>query len=548
MELKINNIIFSSLFSILILLLRIMSLYSRLFFITYGRITVELFFPIIRNNFSIIFILDCVRIIFFFLVSTISSIIFLYSKFYINIYKKEKYNEKTLMLTMLIFVLSIIILIFSYSWFIVILGWDGLGIVSFLLVKFFNDKKTLDARILTVLSNRIGDCLFIISFIMFFHNNEYRIISLQKENSIIILIFLTLGCFTKRAQIPFSAWLPAAIAAPTPVSSLVHSSTLVTAGVYLIIRFNFLLVNLSNLILTVSLTTIILRGFYAVIEKDFKKIVAISTLRQIRFIIFSIFSTTWILSFLHISFHAIFKSILFITTGILITFVIGNQNSKYFRNFSISFISKIIFISACLRLIGFPFSLGFYSKDIILIINTEFIEIKKIIFNLSCILTVWYSLRIIKLGFLNFTKNYSTKNSKEERYFFIPSYIIFIISIFVGNIYMYIFLPPTNLFSLVEIQSGLIIILGGFLLFTLKKNIKKYFYLNITIISFINFLLKKINNKIRKINFDVIENTIKEELTILPFFIIIKIKIIIKKININLFLSFLLILILYSWI
>nr|AST11036.1 NADH dehydrogenase subunit 5 [Sarcoptes scabiei]AST11049.1 NADH dehydrogenase subunit 5 [Sarcoptes scabiei]AST11062.1 NADH dehydrogenase subunit 5 [Sarcoptes scabiei]AST11101.1 NADH dehydrogenase subunit 5 [Sarcoptes scabiei]AST11114.1 NADH dehydrogenase subunit 5 [Sarcoptes scabiei] len=538
---------FSSLFSILMLLLSMMSLYSSLFFITYGSMTVELFFPMISNNFSMMFMLDCVSMMFFFLVSTISSMIFLYSKFYMNMYKKEKYNEKTLMLTMLMFVLSMMILIFSYSWFMVMLGWDGLGMVSFLLVKFFNDKKTLDASMLTVLSNRIGDCLFIISFMMFFHNNEYSMMSLQKENSIIMLMFLTLGCFTKSAQMPFSAWLPAAMAAPTPVSSLVHSSTLVTAGVYLMIRFNFLLVNLSNLILTVSLTTMMLSGFYAVMEKDFKKIVAMSTLSQMSFMMFSIFSTTWILSFLHMSFHAIFKSMLFMTTGMLMTFVMGNQNSKYFSNFSMSFMSKMIFMSACLSLMGFPFSLGFYSKDMILMMNTEFMEMKKIIFNLSCMLTVWYSLRIMKLGFLNFTKNYSTKNSKEEGYFFIPSYMIFIISIFVGNIYMYMFLPPTNLFSLVEIQSGLIIILGGFLLFTLKKNMKKYFYLNMTMMSFMNFLLKKMNNKISKMNFDVMENTIKEELTMLPFFMMMKMKIMMKKMNMNLFLSFLLMLILYSW-
>nr|AST11140.1 NADH dehydrogenase subunit 5 [Sarcoptes scabiei] len=538
---------FSSLFSILMLLLSMMSLYSSLFFITYGSMTVELFFPMISNNFSMMFMLDCVSMMFFFLVSTISSMIFLYSKFYMNMYKKEKYNEKTLMLTMLMFVLSMMILIFSYSWFMVMLGWDGLGMVSFLLVKFFNDKKTLDASMLTVLSNRIGDCLFIISFMMFFHNNEYSMMSLQKENSIIMLMFLTLGCFTKSAQMPFSAWLPAAMAAPTPVSSLVHSSTLVTAGVYLMIRFNFLLVNLSNLILTVSLTTMMLSGFYAVMEKDFKKIVAMSTLSQMSFMMFSIFSTTWILSFLHMSFHAIFKSMLFMTTGMLMTFVMGNQNSKYFSNFSMSFMSKMIFMSACLSLMGFPFSLGFYSKDMILMMNTEFMEMKKIIFNLSCMLTVWYSLRIMKLGFLNFTKNYSTKNSKEEGYFFIPSYMIFIISIFVGNIYMYMFLPPTNLFSLVEIQSGLIIILGGFLLFKLKKNMKKYFYLNMTMMSFMNFLLKKMNNKISKMNFDVMENTIKEKLTMLPFFMMMKMKITMKKMNMNLFLSFLLMLILYSW-
>jgi len=124
-----------------------------------------------------------------------------------------------------------------------LLGWDGLGVTSYLLVNYYSSEKRFNARILTALTNRLGD-IFILVFIgmnttpsvfnIFTHSSAAGL-----ESGFILLVLL--AAITKRAQIPFSAWLPAAMAAPTPVSALVHSSTLVTAGVYLLLRFNVLL-------------------------------------------------------------------------------------------------------------------------------------------------------------------------------------------------------------------------------------------------------------------------------------------------------------------
>lgn len=142
--------------------------------------------------------------------------------------------------------------------------------------------------LITVFSNRVGDCLFILSFTFIFYCGWGTIEFLQVSTCFIFRLVLLVGAITKRAQLPFSSWLPAAMAAPTPVSSLVHSSTLVTAGVYLLVRFNFLLEGSMALLVVISLSTMLLAGVCANLELDFKKIVAMSTLSQLGFMLFSI--------------------------------------------------------------------------------------------------------------------------------------------------------------------------------------------------------------------------------------------------------------------
>merc|ERR1712002_1066430 len=153
------------------------------------------------------------------------------------------------------------------------------------------------------------------------------------DNNWLVCSLIVLSACTKRAQIPFSAWLPAAIAAPTPVSALVHSSTLVTAGVYLLIRINIFLVNTtaSTVLIITGTLTIFMAGCAAILEIDIKKVIALSTLSQLGVIIIIIGAGAPVLAYFHLLSHAFFKAILFICAGIIIHNIKDYQDIRKIR-------------------------------------------------------------------------------------------------------------------------------------------------------------------------------------------------------------------------
>lgn len=217
-----------------------------------------------------------------------------------------------------------------------------------------------------------------------------------------LVILVILAGATKRAQIPFSAWLPAAIAAPTPVSALVHSSTLVTAGVYLLIRFSSIINNsgLRFIILVVSAITLVIAGLRAMFERDLKKVVALSTLRQLGVIIIILGAGIRELAFFHLITHAIFKSTLFMCVGFIIHRVGRFQDRRVIGGFRLRRPSLGILLSSTnLALCGFPFLAGFYSKDRVL----EYIFIRRVNIFVVIIaivgtgLTVRYRFRVLYL-------------------------------------------------------------------------------------------------------------------------------------------------------
>lgn len=303
------------------------------------------------------------------------------------------------------FVFSIIILIISPNLIRILLGWDGLGLVSYCLVIYFQNVKSYNAGILTALSNRIGDVALLMAIAWILNYGRWNYIFyieiIKIDNSIkIITILVILAAITKRAQIPFSSWLPAAIAAPTPVSALVHSSTLVTAGVYLLIRFNVLFVDtiFRSILLLIGGLTIFIAGVSANFEFDLKKVIALSTLRQLGLIIRILAIGFPKLAFFHLLTHALFKALLFICAGAIIHNI---NNSQDIRDMGI--LSKFMpFTTSCLNisnlaLCGIPFLAGFYSKDLIL----EIVRISRInlfsffLFYFSTGLTVSYSFRLV---------------------------------------------------------------------------------------------------------------------------------------------------------
>lgn len=349
----------------------------------------------------LVFYFDWISLMFFFVVTLISSIVIYYRKRYI---RGEIYVNRFIIL-ILLFVLSIVLLIFRLNLISLLLGWDGLGLVSYCLVIYYQNVKSFNSGILTVLRNRIGDVMLLLAISWIINLGSWNFLfylQVFKEERFIlfIVVFVIIAAITKRAQIPFSAWLPAAIAAPTPVSSLVHSSTLVTAGVYLLIRFEELIRGrmFREILLLLSRLTMLIAGIRANFEYDLKKIIALSTLRQLGLMIRILCLGFKNMAFFHLRTHAIFKALLFMCAGLIIHNIKNIQDIRLIGGLSIYIpLVSINFNVSNLALCGFPFLAGFYSKDLILEI-VSFSNYNLIIFFFfffSTGLTVSYSVRLI---------------------------------------------------------------------------------------------------------------------------------------------------------
>lgn len=313
------------------------------------------------------FILDPIGLMFSCTVIIISANVLKFSTVYI---KDDKFINRFTVLVLL-FVLSINMLIFFPHLIMLLLGWDGLGIVSFILVIYYQNPKSLAAGMITALTNRIGDVTLLLAIAWTLSQGHWNILHMWNlDENFYQILAITVAAMTKRAQMPFSRWLPAAIAAPTPVSALVHSSTLVTAGVFLLIRFYDFMSTawwFSPLLLFTAVSTTLIAGFRATTECDIKKIIALSTLRQLGIIIAAIGLNMVHLAFFHMVTHALFKALLFVCAGRFIHSHMHRQDLRWMGNLA----KQIPTASSCLiianlALCGFPFISGFYSKDIIL--------------------------------------------------------------------------------------------------------------------------------------------------------------------------------------
>lgn len=328
------------------------------------------------------------------------------------------------------FILRIYFLILSPNLVRILLGWDGLGLRSYLLVIYYGNTKAYNSGIVTALTNRLGDSLILlrIGYMLTFGSWNIYFYRGRELNYWLIWILILAAC-TKSAQIPFSAWLPAAMAAPTPVSSLVHSSTLVTAGVYLLIRHRnwFIINHISFYILVIGRFTIIIARVTALFETDLKKIVALSTLRQLGVIFLALGLGGFIISYFHLLTHAFFKALLFLCTGAVIHRRKDYQDLRITGNriFALPTINRFILISR-FRLIGLPFISAFFSKEIIL----EFILLKNhnlriyIFMILGVGLTALYRTRFILLVFSFWNLNDLVTFKSEEDFFILKRIII----------------------------------------------------------------------------------------------------------------------------
>nr|QIV24595.1 NADH dehydrogenase subunit 5 [Bifidoprionus rufus] len=342
---------------------------------------------------------DWISLLFISFVLFISGMVIFYSEEYMS---GDPYQVRFIFLVVM-FVISMLLLIISPNLISILLGWDGLGLVSYCLVIYYQNPKSYNAGMLTALTNRIGDVALLISIAWLINYGSWSYIYylevLKSDYFMYLVMFMVvLAALTKSAQIPFSAWLPAAMAAPTPVSSLVHSSTLVTAGVYLLIRFSPCLPkNLMFILLFLGSMTMFMAGLGASFEFDLKKIIALSTLSQLGFMMGILALGDSHLAFFHLLVHAVFKALLFMCAGVFIHSLGGLQDIRFMGGLSICMPLTCSFFNICnLSLCGLPFFSGFYSKDLIVeVLTMNFFNIFiYIIFYFSIGLTVCYSFRL----------------------------------------------------------------------------------------------------------------------------------------------------------
>nr|YP_004222537.1 NADH dehydrogenase subunit 5 [Micromelo undatus]ABK92255.1 NADH dehydrogenase subunit 5 [Micromelo undatus] len=351
------------------------------------------------TSFSFMFIFDKISVSFSGVVTLISGMVFLFAHKYME---EDPFSERFFWI-LVSFVISMNLLIFSGSLFFLLLGWDGLGITSFALIVYYQSSESLSAGFQTLMANRVGDSLIVLSMFLFCLNGQFSFLSLSdKICTSGLMLILTLAALTKSAQFPFSSWLPAAMAAPTPVSALVHSSTLVTAGIYMVIRlsFNIPLDSMSHsILLFCGAITCLLGGWAATYENDIKKIIALSTLSQLGVMVFSLGLGLPYLSLFHLYTHALFKALLFLGAGHILLTSFGSQDIRLLGGIGMSMpLTCVMFNISSLCLVGAPFMSAFYSKHLILemMLMSSLNLFNVLVMFLATFMTAKYVMRTLK--------------------------------------------------------------------------------------------------------------------------------------------------------
>nr|YP_009947309.1 NADH dehydrogenase subunit 5 [Sarcophaga scopariiformis]QOH91807.1 NADH dehydrogenase subunit 5 [Sarcophaga scopariiformis] len=439
------------------------------------------------NSMNIVMTLlfDWMSLIFMSFVLMISSLVIFYSKEYMS----SDYKINRFIMLVLMFVSSMMLLIISPNLISILLGWDGLGLVSYCLVIYFQNVKSYNAGMLTALSNRIGDVALLLAIAWMLNYGSWNYVfylEVMKSDLEMLIIgsLVMLAAMTKSAQIPFSSWLPAAMAAPTPVSALVHSSTLVTAGVYLLIRFNIVLSSswMGNLLLLISGLTMFMAGLGANYEFDLKKIIALSTLSQLGLMMSILSMGYYKLAFFHLLTHALFKALLFMCAGAIIHNMNNCQDIRLMGSLSLMMpLTSSCFNVANLALCGMPFLAGFYSKDLILeMVSLSYINMFSFfLYFFSTGLTVCYSFRLVYYTMTG-DSNFSSLNMlNDEGWVMLQSMMgLLILSIFGGSMLSWLIFPSPMVVVLpfyLKLLTLFVCIVGGMMGY-LISNVSLFFF------------------------------------------------------------------------
>lgn len=322
------------------------------------------------------FQIDQLSLMMVMIITGIGSLIYLYSIGYMS-HDKGFYKFFTYLN---LFVFSMLLLVMGSNYLILFIGWEGVGVCSYLLIGFwFKNWEYGKAARKAFIMNRVGDLGLLIGiFLIAQQTNALDYISVQNNVSVMnseVLIFITLSLFIgamgKSAQVPLYTWLPDAMAGPTPVSALIHAATMVTAGIYLVVRSNFLYTlvpSIQDVILLVGLLTAALAGFYALRQNDIKKVLAYSTVSQLGFMFVALGLGAYTTAMFHVMTHAFFKALLFLGSGSVIHAMGGEQDMRYMGGLKKYIpITHWTFFIGTLAISGMPLFSGMISKDEILV-------------------------------------------------------------------------------------------------------------------------------------------------------------------------------------
>jgi len=362
------------------------------------------------------------------------------------------------------FTAGMLVLICGGNFFVMFVGWEAIGVVSYLLINFYFTRiQSNKAAMLAFTMNRGGDMLMSIGFFSIFsifgslnYSEVFTLVPYLNETAITIIALLLLGgALAKSANIPLHSWLPGSMEAPTPVSALLHAATLVTAGIYLLIRISPILEFSSSALLIITLigsSTAFFAATCGLLQNDLKRIIAFSTISQLGYMMMAIGLSQYNVALMHTVNHAFFKALLFLGAGAVIHSFADQQDIRKMGGL-IKFLpfTYSVMLTGSLSLLATPYLTGFYSKDLILELaygQYSFSGMYAFILgSITAGITAFYSFRLISLVFL------TTANGQKESYLnshesklavVIPLLILAIFSIFFGFIFSDLFVGIGN--------------------------------------------------------------------------------------------------------